>query len=53
MIFVSKETSSLVVAHGENLEEKVGMKRGKIENLCEFLDYMYYDQVNKKLIGTN
>ena len=47
MIFVSKETSSLVVAHDENLEEKVGMKSGKIENSCEFLDYMYYDQVNK------
>ncbi len=45
--------SSGIFAHGENLEEKVRMKRGKIENFCEFLDYMYYDQVNKKLIGTN
>jgi len=46
---VSEEMSSLVVAHGENLEEKVGMKSEKIEkNPCENLDYMYYDQVNKK-----
>ena len=32
MILVSKKTSSLVVAHGENLEEKIGMESGKIEN---------------------
>ncbi len=24
------------------------MKSGKIENSCKNLDYMYYDQVNKK-----
>ncbi len=24
------------------------MKSGKIENFCENLDYIYYDQVNKK-----
>ncbi len=42
MIFVSKEMSLLIVAHDENLEEKVGMKSGEIENSCEFLDYMYY-----------
>src|SRR6266542_4335437 len=36
------------LGHGENLEEKVGMKSRKIKNSCEFLDYMYYDQVNKK-----
>ncbi len=45
--------SSEIFGHDENLEEKVGMKSGKIENSCEFLNYMYYDQVNKKLIGTN
>ncbi len=36
-----------IFAYVENLEEKVGMESGKIENSCEFLDYMYYDQVNK------
>ena len=39
--------SSWIFGHGKNLEEKVGMESGKIENSCEFLDYMYYDQVNK------
>jgi len=24
------------------------MKNEKIENFCEILDYIYYDQVNKK-----
>src|SRR6266540_796010 len=42
--------SSGIFELGENLEEKVGMKSGKIENSCENLDYMYYDQVNKKLL---
>ena len=40
--------SSGIFGLGKNLEEKVGMKRGKIENSCKNLDYMYYDQVNKK-----
>ena len=40
--------SSGIFGHGENLKEKVGMKSVKIENSCEFLNYMYYDQVNKK-----
>ena len=40
--------SSGIFGLGENLKEKVGMKSGKIENSCENLDYMYYDQVNKK-----
>ena len=35
--------SSGIFEHGENLEEKVRMKSGKIENFCENLDYMYYD----------
>ena len=39
--------SSGIFAHGKNLEEKVGLKSRKIENSCEFLDYMYYDQINK------
>ena len=39
--------SSGIFGHGENLEEKVGLKSRKIENSCENLDYMYYDQVNK------
>src|SRR6266498_5414852 len=29
------------------LKKRLGMKSRKIENSCEFLDYMYYDQVNK------
>ena len=37
-----------IFGHDENLEEKVGIKSGKLENSCEILDYMYYDQVNKK-----
>ncbi len=35
--------SSGIFRHGKNLEEKVGMKSGKIKNSCEILDYMYYD----------
>ncbi len=31
----------------KNFEEEVGMKSEKIENSCENLDYMHYDQVNK------
>ena len=44
----SVNKSSEIFGHDEILEEKVGMKSGKIEHSCEFLDYMYYDQVNKK-----
>jgi len=33
MILVGKETSLLIVTYGENLEEKIGMKSGKIEKL--------------------
>ena len=40
--------SSGIFGYGEDLEEKVGMKSRKIKNSCENLDYMYYDQVNKK-----
>jgi len=40
--------SSGIFGHSENLKEKVGMKSRKIENSCKFLDYMYYNQVNKK-----
>ncbi len=47
MILVDKEMSSLVIIHDENLEKKVEMKSEKIENSCEILNYMYYDQVNK------
>ncbi len=36
--------SSGIFGHDENLEEKVGIKSGKIENSCEILDYMYYDK---------
>ena len=31
----------------KNFEEEVEMKSEKIENFCENLGYMYYDQVNK------
>ncbi len=32
----------------EEKERKGWDEKGKIENFCEFLDYMYYDQINKK-----
>jgi len=44
VILVNKETSLLVVAHNR---KEVRMKSEKLENSCEGLDYMYYDQVNK------
>jgi len=47
VILVSKETSSLIITYDKILEEKVGMKSEKMENSCENLGYMYYDQVNK------
>ncbi len=53
VILVGEEMSSLIVAHGENLEEKVGIKSGKIENSCEILDYIYYNQVNKSRLVWN
>ena len=45
--------SSGIFGHGENFEKKVRLKSRKIENSCENLDYMYYDQINKKLIGVS
>jgi len=43
---MSFSKGSGIFKHGENLEEKVRMKSKKIENSCEILDYMYYNQVN-------
>jgi len=43
---VSFSRDSGIFGHDENLEEKVEMKSRKIENSCEILNYMYYNQVN-------
>ncbi len=45
---VSFSEGSGIFRHGENLEEEVGWKVEKLENFCKNLDYIYYDQVNKK-----
>jgi len=48
IVKVSFSRGSEIFGHGENLEKKkVGLKSRKIEYFCEFLNYMYYDQVNK------
>ena len=43
--------SSEIFGHDENLEEKVGMKSGKIENSCEFLGLYVLRSSKQKAIG--
>ncbi len=48
IVKVSFSRGSRTFGHDENLEEEVRMKIEKLKNSCENLDYMCYNQVNKK-----